>query len=385
MLVTSMKVEDDMIRKDVKSRLVFITLMIVIWIIAWDLFYILRHLGIEEYPYVNIEFIPHHKLQLLVHSTVGIVTGILYGSSEILFEQPRFHKISYGRVIIIKTLFYSIVVVLLMSIAILLSQKLLFAKLDWDKLIWWLNSKSFLVAILHFLTVSILISFIRQMNYKFGPGVLWNMLIGKYHKPREEERIFMFLDLKSSTRIAEKLGHIRFSELIQDCFADLTDVILEHHVDIYQYVGDEAVLSWKPQKGMEQNHCLQCYFDFLDILQSKSAYYQDKYNLVPFFKAGVHVGKVTVAEVGVVKREIAYHGDVLNTTARIQSRCNALNKGLLISGELHQRMDLRNTFTSAHMSFEVLRGKQSGVSIFSIEKIDGHVGTSKINDGKLAL
>ena len=41
-----------------------------------------------------------------------------------------------------------------------------------------------------------------------------------------------------------------------------------------------------------------------------------------------------VAEVGVVKKEVAYHGDVINTSARIQAECNKHKVPILISEEL---------------------------------------------------
>jgi adenylate cyclase len=36
----------------------------------------------------------------------------------------------------------------------------------------------------------------------------------------------------------------------------------------------------------------------------------------------------------VIKKEIAYHSDVLNTAARIQGQCNPMGKTLLISERL---------------------------------------------------
>ncbi|MHC4457755.1 MAG: adenylate/guanylate cyclase domain-containing protein, partial [Planctomycetota bacterium] len=86
--------------------------------------------------------------------------------------------------------------------------------------------------------------FILQVSDKFGQGVLISFLLGKYHRPKEDDRIFMFMDLKSSTTYAEKLGHIKYSQFIQDCFFDITDVITKYDAKIYQYVGDEVVLSW---------------------------------------------------------------------------------------------------------------------------------------------
>ena len=94
------------------------------------------------------------------------------------------------------------------------------------------------------------------MDRKLGPGILFQYLTGKYFKPREEERIFMFMDLKSSTAIAEKAGHIMYSKLIQDCYQELTTPVKDNKGEIYQYVGDEVVICWKTKKriGESQLH-----------------------------------------------------------------------------------------------------------------------------------
>ena len=178
----------------------------------------------------------------------------------------------------------------------------------------------------------------------------------------------MFLDLKSSTTIAEKLGHIKFSRLIQDCFADLTPAIKKHKVEIYQYVGDEVVLSWPIDKGFENNNCIHCYFNYRELLNAKSDYYQQEYGVQPIFKAGIHMGEVTVAEVGLVKREIAYHGDVLNTTARIQSRCNDLKQQLLISQNLSEHLKKDERIERHLLGEELLKGKQQLVTIYGVTK-----------------
>jgi adenylate cyclase len=71
---------------------------------------------------------------------------------------------------------------------------------------------------------------------------------------------------------------------------------------------------------------------------------QKKYNatfgIIPGFKAAFHVGKVTTGEIGVIKKEIIFTGDVLNTTARIQGLCNIYNVDIIISHQLMKRLDL---------------------------------------------
>jgi adenylate cyclase len=212
----------------------------------------------------------------------------------------------------------------------------------------------------------ILALFILQINEKFGQGVLFNFLMGKYHKPKEDKRIFMFMDLKSSTTYAEKLGHIKYSQLIQDCFYDLTDIVLAHEAKIYQYVGDEVVLSWDVDKGINHENCLKTFFAYDRLLHSKSAYYENKYGVIPEFKAGLNLGAVTVAEVGEIKKELAYHGDVLNTAARIQGRCNEYQKKLLVSEKIKSYFEKQPSYGFEFLGDVILKGKEKPVNIYAV-------------------
>lgn len=214
-----------------------------------------------------------------------------------------------------------------------------------------------------------LISFIKEVNKKFGPGILFKLFSGKYYEPRVEERIFMFLDLKSSTTIAEKLGHLKYSRLIQDCFYDVTDVVAMFKAEIYQYVGDEIVLTWELDKGIENDNCFRFFFEFQNKLERKSNYYNKKYGVVPYFKAGMNCGFVTVAEVGEIKKEIAYHGDVLNTAARIQDQCNVYDKSILISHNLNKKMPRSNKYKRSLIGEIILKGKETPVGIYSLELV----------------
>ena len=99
--------------------------------------------------------------------------------------------------------------------------------------------------------MTLVISFINQVNKKYGPGVLVPLLLGKYRNPQEEERIFMFMDLKSSTTVAEELGHLKYSSFIRDCFMDINQVLLPFNAQVYQYVGDEIVVTWTVSDGLK--------------------------------------------------------------------------------------------------------------------------------------
>jgi adenylate cyclase len=217
--------------------------------------------------------------------------------------------------------------------------------------------------------MSLVINFINQVNRKYGPGILVPLLFGKYRNPKEEERIFMFMDLKSSTSLAETLGHLKYSALIRDCFMDINRILLPFNAQVYQYVGDEIVLTWKLNDGLKNYSCIRFFFACEDFFQERKEHYTNNYGFVPFFKAGLHLGRVTAVEVGDVKRDIAYHGDTLNTTARIQSVCNDYGKKFLVSNVVLERVILENRFNAQALGTIQLRGKTTKVGIASIEAV----------------
>lgn len=219
------------------------------------------------------------------------------------------------------------------------------------------------------LIITVMTLFVLQVSDKYGPRNLSRFILGKYFRPREENRIFMMLDINASTTLAEKLGHIKFFSLVNQFFADITDSITNSKGEIYQYVGDEVIVSWTIKKGVQNVNCLQCFFDMEEAIKKRSAIYIQQYNCIPEFKAGVHVGSVTVGEIGVIKKDIAYLGDALNATARILSLCHTYHEKLIISQQLFERLD---SF-SATLNFRALgnvqlKGKEQPVVLMGVRK-----------------
>ena len=211
------------------------------------------------------------------------------------------------------------------------------------------------------------LAFVRQMSAMVGSRVLVNLLLGKYHHPKVETRIFMFMDLEGSTTIAERSGHEVFCRLIQECFRDLTDSAIRRGVEIYQYVGDEAILMWSPANGLADCNCLRAFFDFKQTLQRRAKFYRERFGVVPKFKAGANLGPVTVAEVGVVKRDIAYLSDVLNTAARLESMCREQDAELLITETLKDALPEANDLDCEPIGRLELRGKNERIGVYRVD------------------
>lgn len=339
----------------------------IIWFFAFAIFRFIRNFGkevSEDTPWVNSFGILKF---LLFFAIVGIISGFLFGTYEYFFNKLFYRKTSFGLTVVIGALGYIGVIIVLLTSFFVGVNTLFDSQLTSEDFKKYIFEGGGFVSIFYCLFVGFCIEFMKQVDKKFGPGNLKRMIFGKFYEPQEEERIFMFLDMRSSTTIAEKLGHIRFSQLIQDCFKDI-DAVIPFKTEIYQYVGDEAVLTWEKEKGLKNNNCIHAFYAYMDRLQSRQAYYQSKYGLIPEFKAGINIGLVTVAEVGDIKREIAYHGDTLNTAARIQSKCNEYGQSLLASQKLIDVLPSDSQFSMKQVGIQLLRGKEEKVSIYAIQQ-----------------
>ena len=190
---------------------------------------------------------------------------------------------------------------------------------------------------------------------------------GILSKPREEERIFMFLDMKSSTTIAEKLFHKKFSYLVQDIFNTMT-VFGFYHGEIYQYLGDGVIITWKVKSGILDSNYLKAYFAFKKRIARREKYFNRKYKLIPGFKAGVHVGHVMALQVGQTRRDISYNGDTINTAARIESMCNEYHQDLLISEDLYNRTENKDAYLFKEIDRIKLKGKRKSTGIYQVKE-----------------
>lgn len=307
----------------------------------------------------------------LFASLAIVVVGLLVGAIEVVWLGNLFRKKSLLRKIAYKLIFYTIFLLLVIFItypiaAALESQISIFDQIVFDKLLDFLHSIEFVSTIVS-ISFSLFVSlFYSEISEYIGHGVLMSFFTGKYHKPNQEKRIFLFSDMNSSTSIAEQLGHIKYFELLRQYYSDFSDAIVRHSGEVYQYVGDEIVVSWKYEEGIKNNNCIHCFFAMKEALKKKEDWYVSTFGVAPTFKAGMHLGEVTSGEISALKKEIVFTGDVLNTTARIQGLCNLSEVDILISVDLINSLNLENETRVNSLGVFDLKGKEEDVELFTI-------------------
>jgi adenylate cyclase len=228
-------------------------------------------------------------------------------------------------------------------------------------------------ALPYFVVVAVLMVFALQMNRMIGTNVLRYFLAGRYHRPTAEERIFLFLDLERSTALAERLGSARYFELLRRFVDDLTDPIVASRGEIYQYAGDEVVVTWPIAEGVRAANCVRCFFWSRDAVAREAARYTRDFGTVPRFRAGLHGGLVTAGELGDLRRQIVFVGDILNTAARLEEYAKRSGLDLVVSDSLLRRLELPPGIEARHCGELDLRGKEAPVAAYSLSGPPGPV------------
>jgi adenylate cyclase len=217
----------------------------------------------------------------------------------------------------------------------------------------------------YWLILFLLTQLVIEINEKYAPGVFIDIMLGRYAQPKIENRIVMFLDLKDSTPIAEKLGHEQYFKFIRDFIYYISYALAEYGGRVYQYVGDEIVVSWLfSQKNTRK--CMDALIEARKNLQKNGEDFRRQYGVMPEFRVGIHCGNVTVGEVGVVKKELAMSGDTMNTTARIRSACSELNQKFIVSKDFLDNIDLKE-WQSESLGFVDLKGKHNAIELFALK------------------
>lgn len=338
----------------------WIATSIFVWCIAKQLFMAIKLWGIENTAFQSIHL---NAWQLFtITSITRIMDGFIFALVDVWFDK-QFKNVPLLYSVLIKTL-CNLFVALSLTIVLM---PLLVGLTPADSLpilTDLLFTSNLIIVAVYMLFMTTLMQLAKQVTSWLDVDDVFDMIATPISV--EENRIFLFLEMKSSTEHAEKLGAQRYSQMVQDCFRDISIAAKETSAEIYQCIGDEAILTWNVSPENFQNSVM-LHFRFKEIIRSHSSEYQQRYGLIPEFKAGVHYGKVIKAHTGTVRKEIAFHGDTINTASSIQGRCNELMHDLLISESV--RDQLPRNFCCDWEGSHQLRGKECDLNLYSVRKL----------------
>jgi adenylate cyclase len=346
---------------ELQRRKLRISLRLIAFGIGAGLFFTILSNGISDlYPLVN-----------------GVIIGLLIAVLASIFELNIYEKsIRKSRfiVILITRSFYYLVIITFIIVMEIGIARMIKEDLNLSGLLqnqdfrYYFTGGEFTASVFYTLTLVLIINFTMQISRKLGHGVMTSFITGRYYHPVVVNKIFMFINMPNSESIISKIGRMKFHSLINDIVYDITLPIISNHGIIYQYVEDEMVITWKLKEGIKNARAVRCFFDIKNTIHQQSEKYKEKYGVTLSIKAALHCGKVVKGEIGFIKSEIVYHGDVINTTSRILDACNNVENEILISAQLLSRLDLPKDFKQTECGAMKLKGKERPIRLYTIKK-----------------
>ncbi|MGQ0510532.1 MAG: adenylate/guanylate cyclase domain-containing protein [Betaproteobacteria bacterium] len=216
--------------------------------------------------------------------------------------------------------------------------------------------------------ITLLLIMLRQTTQLVGERTARAVILGRYHRPRMEERFFLFIDIVGSTPVAEKLGALSVHRYLNRIFQEAADPIDDSHGEVYQYVGDEIVVTWLVEEGRAGAKPLACLFGIVAALARAEKEFEKEFGTVPKLRAALHAGEVVTGEAGGPRRAIVFHGDVMNATSRIENLTRELGHPFLVSEDALARMEGREAYALEDLGMQALRGKDSGVRVYAVAR-----------------
>jgi len=212
-----------------------------------------------------------------------------------------------------------------------------------------------------------IIVFFLQIRMLIGGGQLRNMFIGKYHQPRKENRIFMFVDVANSTAIAAEIGDIQFHKYLNDLFVLIERPIRASGGNIHSYVGDAVIAVWPFGKNKQKNGlALECAMKVDEVIEVRTSWFEKKYGITPVIRIALHAGEVVIGETGNSKRQITYLGNTVNLTARIEQKTKELGQNIVASHYLVSNCNCGQSIITDDLGDHSLKGFEGKINLFAL-------------------
>lgn len=194
-----------------------------------------------------------------------------------------------------------------------------------------------------------------------------NLVVGRYFRPVSENRVFMFVDIVGSTRLARSLGDVRFHDYLSEFFHCVDGAIVENGGEIVSYVGDAVIVTWPLGSNRKDNaRCFLALRSMLARVNASRSLFESEFGEAPVFRAALHGGPVVVGECGDSRRQVTFLGDTPNLTSRIETVTKEQDEAFLASATLVDRLDVPAGMSVQSIGKHAVRGVDDPVELFRV-------------------
>lgn len=309
------------------------------------------------YIFINVGFSPQH---LLIGMTYGLIISAALGAFEFAAAGPMrdwLGALPFSASLLVRSLFYAAVIVLIQYFEV--GVRLVGLTPDPSR-------QSFWDAVIFSGVFSIVLNLVFAVTNIIGRNTLLNLVIGRYHRPVEENRFVLFVDIAGSTTLAERMGGLGIHRFLDKTFRTLTGPVVDYRGEILNYVGDELIVTWPEQAGAIDSRPLRCFLTMRMTLERLANRFENEFGAVPRIRGSLHFGPVIIGEIGDIKRAIVFNGDVMNTAARLEELSRDVNGGFVASRAAIEQFTSPPPVQLHDLGMREIRGKSGSVTVVGL-------------------
>jgi adenylate cyclase len=301
---------------------------------------------------------------ILVGGAYGLLISLILGGIELFgLEGPLrvwLSGLSFTVALIMRSVIYATIIAVLQWVRI--GEMVVGVPLE-------MSSKVFWYGLIYSAVISVLFNLVLGIINLIGGRTFLNFITGRYHRPVEESRFVLFVDIAGSTGLAEQLGGVGIHRLLDRIFRLLTLSVVDYRGEVLNYVGDEIIVTWPELSGAIDCRPLRCFMSMREELINASGQLESEFGVVPRIRGSLHFGPVIVGEIGDVKRAIVFNGDVMNTAARLEELSRGVDGGFLASRAAMERFSSPPPYKVRDLGRLPIRGRVDGIDVVGLSPV----------------
>jgi adenylate cyclase len=198
----------------------------------------------------------------------------------------------------------------------------------------------------------------------FSPAVAERIMSEGEKEVQELEVSVIFADIVGFTQMAEKMEPQLVSQLLNEYFSRMADVVLEYDGTLDKFIGD-CIMAVFGAPYPQEDHAERAVRVALEMRRRLNELNRELGKDPPIqMRMGINSGKVVAGPIGSHKRkEITVLGDTVNIASRIESM--VAEAGQIVVGARTREL-VADAFEVKDLGTVSLKGKKKAVGVFEV-------------------
>jgi adenylate cyclase len=125
-------------------------------------------------------------------------------------------------------------------------------------------------------------------------------------------------------------------------------------------------MTWRVAEGCRAACPLRCFFEIQSALDDAAPWFESHFDIALSVHGALHAAPVVAGEVGVNRPSIAFHGGVMNVSARLEEATHDMSCPFIASHEAIRPLAHKDGYHIHDHGLRRLRGRHAPVQVFDV-------------------